>query len=196
MKFGRWTVVRQGSERRKWLCRCTCGNTREVFSPTLINGQSQSCGCRNKEIVGDLFRTHGKTGTLLYRRWKNMRNRCNNPNNPSYKHYGGRGINVCRRWDDFETFLADMGTRPPGTEIDRRNNEGNYEPDNCRWASHKEQSENMRRNHIIEFDGKSLTLSQWSAITGIAQSTLRARLSKFHWPIIDALNTPVRKKTS
>lgn len=118
--------------------------------------------------------------------WNAMRDRCGNPNCVKFKNYGARGISVCERWSKFSTFLADMGPRPMGTSIDRINNDGNYEPNNCRWATSKEQAANQRRSrppmHYVEFDGRKDTLWGWSALTGISAGTLYKRIISLGWP--------------
>lgn len=130
----------------QWSCVCDCGNEITVRSKNLLSGNTKSCGCLKLE--GNNFR-HGHALTYsaspTYRSWQKMRSRCNNPRNNRWEEYGGRGISVCRRWDVFENFLADMGERPEGTTLDRINVDGDYKPGNCRWATPKEQRENRRR---------------------------------------------------
>ena len=139
--FGRWTVLAdaQGVRgRRMFLCRCACGNESAVNGVALRNGRSKQClACRP--------RRHGMHDTRTYRSWESMQARCTNPKMIKYLYYGGRGIKVCERWRSFSNFLADMGERPIGRTIDRTNNDGNYEPGNCRWATPKEQSANQRK---------------------------------------------------
>lgn len=122
-------------------------------------------------VVGPV--THGQTGTLAYRIWRCMKNRCTNPNVPHYGRYGGRGIKVCERWEKFENFFADMGAAPAGMSIDRLDSNGNYEPGNCRWATMTEQNNNRRSNRFIVYAGKRMTLAQVAEQTGLAQSTVR-----------------------
>ena len=155
-KIGRWIVVSGPHRHPKWPsnrhpvweCRCDCGTLGRVVQGDLRNGRSTSCGCLRAEQVAAKNTSHGLSDTVAYRRWKGMLDRCYNPKNKSYRHYGGRGIRVYRSWrDSFPAFLAYIG--PPPTErheIDRYpNNDGNYEPGNVRWATHKENCQNTRR---------------------------------------------------
>lgn len=159
-RYGRWTVLSYTGENTsrnncKWLCRCDCGTERVVNQKSLRSGQLKSCGCLQRERMAAAF-THGETRSGMttpeYRTFKNIHQRCTNPKNPSWKDYGGRGITVCERWKSFDAFLADMGRRPsPRHSLDRYpNNDGNYEPTNCRWATRTEQSNNRRPVKRIE----------------------------------------------
>lgn len=130
-----------------WLCRCDCGETALVTAGRMRSGNTTSCGCHKRSVLGLSTTKHGKTGTRVHRIWKGMRNRCNNEATPRYKDYGGRGIRVCARWDSFENFYADMGDPPEGLTLDREDNDGDYEPSNCRWATQAEQQANKRRKN-------------------------------------------------
>jgi len=157
-KFGRLTVIKAvGKNKRNnicWLCECDCGNTVKVAGGHLRSGHTNSCGCLIKETTKDINFKHGKTGTKNFHIWAGMRDRCNNPNNPAYKNYGGRGIKICQRWNEFKNFLADMGKKPKGLTLDRIDNDGNYEPKNCRWTTRKEQNRNSRQTKLNPLKAK------------------------------------------
>lgn len=154
-RFGRLTVVeRNGSYRGKkaiWRASCDCGGEISVIGVNLRNGHTQSCGCLKRDsarLVSLNNITHGEARlgrSHEYRTWTAIKNRCSNPTNPAYRNYGGRGIRVCERWENsFERFLADVGRCPPGLTLDREDNDGGYDPDNCRWATPLEQRHNRR----------------------------------------------------
>jgi hypothetical protein len=138
-------------------------------------------------------RRHGLSRTRIHNLWWAMITRCTNPNSHAFKDYGGRGIKVCDRWRTFENFYADMGERPDGKSLDRINNDGDYEPENCRWATHSEQHSNRRSCHRLEAFGRNLTLTEWSVTTGVPVGTLWARICKLGWPATKALSMPLRK---
>lgn len=191
-KFGRLTVVRFDSVRNKshsmWLCDCDCGKTAIVSKVHLVSGRQKSCGCLRREASRIRKSTHGMYNSPTYNSWANMIQRCTNKNSHKYPDYGGRGITFDSSWIRFESFLEDMGERPNGTTLDRRDNDGNYEPSNCRWATIDQQANNKRNNRIIEYQGESLTMAQWAKKLGINYGTLQTRIDRCGWSVEDALS--------
>lgn len=173
--FERWYVL-QFLQNSRCLCICECGKIKTVDSRNLLGGKSKSCGCLRKE----LHTTHGmsREGSREYSCWLAIRQRCLNPNDPRFKDYGGRGISLCERWLDFENFLKDMGPRPAGCSIDRSDNSLGYQPDNCRWATRKQQQNNTRRCVVLTFGGESMTATQWAERIGIKPHTLLTRIKR------------------
>ena len=170
-------------------CRCDCGTVKVVRLCALERSEIKSCGCFRREFSASQKTglTHGCSQSSTYGSWAAMKCRCTNANHVAYKHYGGRGISVCPRWlDSFENFLADLGERPVGFTLDRINPDGNYEPGNCRWVVPEIQGNNRRSNHLLTCDGVSLTLSEWSDVTGIKSTTLRERIRR-GWSVERAL---------
>lgn len=160
--FGRLTVVSRGENKwgkTTWNCICECGTNTIVSGNNITHGQTSSCGCLQKERVKVLNTVHGHSGggiiSRTYCSWAAMKYRCMNYKASNFNNYGGRGIAVCDSWkDSFENFLEDMGERPIGTSIDRIDNDGNYEPGNCRWGTSKEQSNNRRKRKGNRFGDK------------------------------------------
>lgn len=177
-----------------WLCVCECGGHTVVRGSHLKSGNVTSCGCRKGNI------THGESGTRLYAIWNNMRERCRNPKTREYPRYGGRGIKVCDAWmNDFQAFYdwaiatGYDETAPRGQcTIDRIDNDGNYEPSNCRWTTAKVQANNTSRTRFIELDGEKHSVTEWARRLGMNQSTLSMRINKYGWSAEKALRTEVR----
>lgn len=192
-QFNHLTVLeRCGSDNRHnalWRCRCVCGNYKTTSSQSLKYDKIKSCGCKRKK--------HGhapsknKRGSLTYSSWQNMVSRCTCPSYPSYKQYQDRGISICKRWRRFQNFLTDMGERPSKEHtLDRwPDNNGNYEPGNCRWATKREQANNRVTNLMFEYRGQMFTLADLSRHTGVSKEMLRSRLcrSKKKWTVEGAL---------
>lgn len=201
-RFGRLVVVSEATKDKaravKWNCVCDCGNTVTVAGPDLRRGKSRSCGCymrdKNRENRTKMNLTHGMTGTRIFKIWCGMKKRCYDPKQPAYKNYGGRGIKLCDEWLDFSKFYSWAMANGYTDEltIDRIDVNGNYEPSNCRWATHKEQNNNTRRSRLLTYDGETLTLSQWSEKTGINHATLWDRLNS-GWTVGEALEKVYRK---
>jgi len=188
-RFGRWTVLEYSHsagvpKKRYWLCKCDCGTVRNVASGDLLSGRSKSCGCLQREAAAKAQRKHGHTSTTSvskeWRAWKAMKERCYNPNHKSYIDYGGRGIKVCDRWlHSFENFLADMGEAPTAMHsLDRINVNGDYSPENCRWATATEQARNTRRSFFVVIGGVRKTVAEWAEIVEMRPSTIFKRLAR------------------
>jgi hypothetical protein len=164
-------------------CSCDCGATILVRRSQLTAGRKRSCGC----LRSDTNTTHGQTGSREYRSWCSVIQRCTNPLSNSWSRYGGRGITVCATWAaSFERFLADMGPRPPGTTLDRKDNSLGYEKSNCRWATPKEQQRNMRSNRWLTLNQLTLTIAEWAERTGLDDCVIRSRVRR-GWPVERAL---------
>lgn len=181
-RFGRLVVVEAAQSRHgsaMWICKCDCGNiTRPVFGRDLRIGKVQSCGCLHKELLSRQMKKHGETKTRLHRIWQNMKRRCDTPSVECYGLYGGRGIKVCEEWLHDYTAFRDWALANGYEDhltIDRIDVNGNYEPSNCRWATVREQTNNLRKNVVVAIDGESHTLAEWSNISGIKYHTIYQR---------------------
>jgi hypothetical protein len=184
-RFGRLIAVefvaRDKSRQQRWRFRCDCGGEIIHRVSAVRCGDVRSCGCLHREaaaIQGRAKRIHGMTKSSEYNTWLNVISRCDNPSNTRWADYGGRGIKVCERWRKFENFLSDMGSKPsPKHSIERIDNDGNYEPGNCKWATTSEQSKNRRSNVWVMFDGKKMLLEEAVGLIGLSRSTGRRRLT-------------------
>lgn len=199
-RFGRLTVVKKSDKKYKgdahqfWFCHCDCGKEKEIYDRSLITGSTKSCGCLGREISsinGSGNRKHGMSFSPEYYSWNHMMMRCTNKNHHAWKDYGGRGITVCERWKSFENFYEDMGERPIGKSIDRIDNDGNYEPKNCKWSTQKEQVGNRRNsNHLIEYNREIKLSSVWEEEYGLNAGILIRRI-RSGWSVDRAINTPM-----
>lgn len=194
-QFGKLKVLEENGYLGPFLafkCQCDCGATTTVRGPSLRSGNTTSCGCVHKAMVGELNKKHGQRHTTEYSIWQNMMTRCTNEKSNCFYRYGGRGITVCDEWRDFQGFYADMGDKPEGMTLDRIDNNGPYSKDNCRWATSKEQARNTRRSQIVEFNNKKQCLKDWADEVGLAYNTLRKRFVIYNWPFEKAITTPPR----
>ncbi|TXJ78613.1 hypothetical protein E2C11_16535 [Streptomyces lavendulae] len=192
-RFGRLLVIEQaGRSARKdvmWRCRCDCGEEVTTSASSLSLGRTQSCGCLRREAVAAAATRHGQSDNPLHKRWRNMLDRTGNPEHPAYPDYGGRGITVCERWRAFENFAADMGpTFSSDLSLDRIDNDGNYEPANCRWATLHEQARNRRDNRTITWRGRTMVIAEWSEFLGFNRYLISQRLRQ-GWSVERALTT-------
>jgi len=185
-RFGRLLVLRRDTSRGikpvRWLCQCDCEANISVIGYCLRSGHTKSCGCLQAELASAANSTHGLAKRVPeYDVWRNMRRRCANPKLERYKDYGGRGIYVCERWNDFNLFLQDMGSRPSHSHtIERIDNNGPYSPENTCWATRRAQSRNTRRNRIVDIDGTKYIAADAANIVGIPPKKLQWRLKQGH----------------
>jgi hypothetical protein len=204
--FGRLTTIgpqfklpinSKGHRRDFQVCACVCGAVCMKLRSHLVRSETQSCGCLRKELGYKKHIAHGESGTTPeYRSWGLMKDRCYNPSNKAFHNYGGRGIKVCDRWSGpsgFQNFLEDMGRRPASDHsIDRIDVNGDYCPENCRWATRKEQCRNKRSNKLLTWEGKTQCMSQWADDFAISYVCLKSRLRR-GWLVEKALTTPTKR---
>lgn len=197
-RFGRLVVLQQAEQSQsgdiRWLCQCDCGKITTVRGSCLRSGHTQSCGCYQRERTGNANRRHGETDSRIHHEWAAIKARCYNPKNKRYNRYGGRGITLCPEWrESFEAFrywaLAN-GYRDDLT-IDRIDNDGNYCPENCRWATQKEQQNKRSNTKKVEYKGETRSLKQWAEKYGIRYATFYRRL-RDGWSFEDALTMPLQ----
>lgn len=199
-RFGRWTALRKVSSKKcgwKWECQCDCGAVGTTSGYSLVHGKSLSCGCLRTEQVVARSQTHGQSPrigeTAEYRCWCGIIKRCENPNEQGFPLYGGRGIRVCQRWrESFAVFFEDMGPKPSTThQLDRYPDmNGDYEPNNCRWATPIQNARNKRNNRLITAFGQTLTEAEWCEKTGMKAACLCNRFARGMTPE-DALTRPL-----
>ena len=187
--------VKNVGKKVSWKCLCDCGKETIVLTTNLTTNRIKSCGCLKNQKLIERSTKHNQRHTKLYEVWKTMKQRCFNSNNKSYHNYGGRGIIVCDEWKDnyqaFYEWSMNNGYKE-GLSIDRINNDGNYEPSNCRWADRFTQNNNTRQNKPVVIDGVSKTIHQWTREYNIPVEIVRNRLYNKHWDIVKALTTPVK----
>ena len=196
--FGELTVIGRAPSRgwvTWWSVRCNCGTQKEVAGGNLRSGGSRSCGCKRREFLSKAKTRHGQANsringrwaTTTYRAWTAMLSRCYNRHAKAFPDYGGRGITVCSRWlESFDNFLADMGERPRGLSLERKDNSMGYSPANCEWATARTQGRNTRRNKKYTLNGETLCLAEWSERAGLAHSVIQGRLRR-GWSLERAL---------
>ncbi len=191
-RFGRLIVTGEAGtidRARRVAVLCDCGTRKVVRFADLRRGDTSSCGCIGKP--GPV--KHGLHGTPGYTTWMGIHRRCRNPGEPGYRNYGGRGIKVCDRWSEFATFIADMGPPPPGTSLDRIDNDGDYEPGNCRWATRAVQNQNKRTNVWIDTPEGRISIADAAARAGLSRVTLAWRV-RAGWTGEDLFRPPSWRK--
>jgi hypothetical protein len=194
--FTRLIIMKCSGKTRKrntlWECLCNCGNTVELEGHALKSGNTQSCGCLQRELFLSKRYSlkHGKHGTKAYRTWNGIRQRCCNPNYHAYKDYGGRGITLCPEWESFEVFYQDMGD-PPSLKhsIERIRNDEGYSPSNCVWATAREQTRNRRNTIFLKIGEDSKSLGEWAEQYAVPCQLLYDRVIRLGWEPIRALTT-------
>jgi hypothetical protein len=188
--FGGWDVLHRNESdptvRTNWFCRCRFCDAIQSVQGSHLSSESRGCKrCASK--------THGMAKTPTYSIWNTMLARCENPENDSFRYYGGRGIKVCEQWKSFSAFLADMGVRPSSKHsIDRRNTDGDYEPGNCFWATKIQQARNTRANRLLLAFGREQCIAAWAEELKIPGECIRKRIDVYGWSIERALTTPSR----
>ena len=167
---------------------------RQFIRPSGALSAYSSCrACESKRAVSA---HNARANKSEYKAWLQMHSRCSNPNYVGYHRYGGRGISVCEAWSSFEQFLKDIGPKPHADlQLDRKNNNGNYEPGNCRWASRQDQARNTSTNRVLKFQGRSMLLVEWAELLGLPQTTLDSRIHEYGWSVDRALSTPRRRRS-
>lgn len=197
-KFGRLTVIELvGRDKASAIarCICDCGKEHTTRVNSLRTGHIKSCGCMGREKTRIRLTRHGESHrTSTYKTWKGMNERCSNPGHQSWNHYGGRGVKVCPEWRIYENFLRDMGRKPSAEySLDRIDVNGDYCPENCRWATPKEQARNTSANRMLTLHGKTQCVAAWAEELNIKREIIKDRINKLGWSDEKALTTPVQK---
>jgi len=169
-------AARRSDKKRRVTCLCGCGVIFAAYADNVARGLTKSCGCVKVNKLRAMSTTHGLSEMPIFFIWSAMIQRCTNPKDRSFARYGGRGIAVCERWETFANFFEDMGHRPPGLTLDRRDNNGHYSLDNCRWATATQQMRNMRSNRLETINGDTRTLVEWAEIYGVSYGNVKSRL--------------------
>ena len=190
-RFGRLVVVKRDTSvpiglPPKWICKCDCGNEKSILGVSLRVGRTNSCGC--------ILRTNPYRETRLFKIWKQMKSRCELPSDYDYQNYGARGITVCNEWQEFLVFKewAESHGYAQNLTIDRIDVNNGYSPENCRWATAREQNRNKRNNHMITYNGETHCLMEWCEILGFQWGLLNSRINTLGWDIERAFTTPKR----
>lgn len=210
-KFGRLTVVSRAENDKHgqtmWLCVCDCGTESTVGRCGLVGGSTKSCGClqreRSAERCSRIMKTHGGSRDRLYSVWNGMLQRCENSNRPNFKSYGGKGISVCEDWHDFSVFrewAIESGYQESAKygdcTLDRIDNNGDYEPSNCRWANMTQQHRNTGYNRIVNYNGKGVALSEACELAGLSYHAVCQRINTMGWSSAKALSIPINNRRS
>lgn len=202
-RFGRLEVIKRIGYNNEhhttvWLCRCDCGTIKEIEAMALNSGKTRSCGCLKSEVTSYRAKTHGDSNSRLYSIWAGMKNRCYNKNIPEYRLYGERGITICQEWiesySSFRKWALENGYEE-GLSIDRIDNNGNYCPENCRWATNSQQCNNRRSNVLITYNNETHTATEWAMIIGVNSKALTKR-KKRGWSDTECIEIPVRKNAN
>ena len=199
-RFNRLIVIepsRTKNGKYAWKCLCDCGNYTIAVGAQLKNGNTKSCGCYKNDIARKRFMKHGLSRTKLFHVYQGMHSRCENKKSRMYKHYGGRGVSVCEEWSgeagvvNFCEWSMDNGYEE-GLQIDRIDNDGNYEPSNCRWVTCQENLMNKSNTLFYEYNGNKKTLQDWAIVSNIPYKRLRARIKECGWSFEKAITTPYK----
>lgn len=182
-KFNYLTVISECKKRNHGnvvtLCKCDCGKIKKIQNRLLVNGITISCGCQRSIRLANRLKTHGLSKTETYLSWQSMKNRCYNKNNSEYKNYGERGIKVCDSWiKSFDNFINDMGIKPKKYTLERIDNDKDYNINNCKWETFKNQQRNKRTNHKLTFNDLTMTIVEWGEYLGIKPNTILTRIRR------------------